>query len=137
MDDVRPSLHKEKNTVATTRTDPRDATGAAAEKAAKENAKLLKERADEISMMRAAEEESLRTEVFDPKKPDAPIVIDEVEELGVTTRDDSVIIRTIVDIEDMTYGVGNTYTFKAGQKYKVSKDLADYLEMLGYVWQPN
>ncbi len=123
--------------MATTRTDPRDATGAAAEKAAKENAKLLKERADEISLMRAAEEESIRTEVFDPKKPDTPIVIDEVEELGVTTRDDSVIIRTIVDIEDMTYGVGNTYTFKAGQKYKVSKDLADYLEMLGYVWQPN
>lgn len=123
--------------MATTRTDPRDATGAAAEKAAKANAKALKERAEEISLIRAAEEESLRNDVFDPKKPDEPIVIDEVEELGVTTRDNSVIIRTIVDIEDMTYGVGNTYTFKAGQKYKVDKDLADYLEMLGYVWQPN
>lgn len=123
--------------MASTRTDPRDATGAAAEKAAKENAKVLRERADEISLMRAQEEESLRTEVFDPKNPDTPLLIDEVEELGVKTLDNSVIIRTIVDIEDMTYGVGNTYTFKAGQKYKVDKGLADYLEMLGYVWQPN
>jgi hypothetical protein len=123
--------------VAATRTDPRDATGAAAEKAAKENAKTLRERADEISLVRAQEEVSLRTEVFDPKNPDVPLVLDEVEELGVTMRDNSVIIRTVVDIEDMTYGVGNNYTFKAGQKYKVDKGLADYLEMLGYVWQPN
>lgn len=123
--------------MATTRTDPRDATGAAAEKAAKENAKVLRERADEISLMRSVEEESIRNDVFDPKQPDVPLLIDEVEELGVKTLDESVIIRTIVDIEDMTYGVGNTYTFKAGQKYKVSKELADYLEMLGYVWQPN
>lgn len=123
--------------MAATRTDPRDATGAAAEKAAKENAKTLRERADEISLVRAQEEVSLRTEVFDPKNPDVPLVLDEVEELGVTMRDNSVIIRTVVDIEDMTYGVGNNYTFKAGQKYKVDKGLADYLEMLGYVWQPN
>lgn len=123
--------------MATTRTDPRDATGAAAEKAAKTNAKALAERADEISLVRAQEAQSLRDDVFDPKKPDEPLLIDEVEELGVKTLDDSVIIRTVVDIEDMTYGVGNTYTFRAGQKYKVDKGLADYLEMLGYVWQPN
>jgi hypothetical protein len=123
--------------VAATRTDPRDATGAAAEKAAKENAKALQERADEISIARAQEEVSLQTEVFDPKKPDEPLLIDEVEEVGVVSKDDTVIIRTIADIEDMTFGVGNNYTFKQGVKYRVSRELADYLSMLGYVWQPN
>lgn len=123
--------------MATTKTDPRDATGRAAEAAAKENAKLLAERAEEISLMRATEAESLKNDVFDPKQPEQPLLIDEVEVLGVETRDTDVIIRTIVDIEDMTFGVGNNYTFKAGVKYKVNKELADYLEMLGYVWTPN
>jgi hypothetical protein len=48
-----------------------------------------------------------------------------------------VVIRTITDIDDMSYGVGNTYTFKAGVKYRVPKSLADYLEQLGYIWRPN
>lgn len=116
---------------------PTDVTGVAAEKAAKANAKALKDRAEEISLVRQQEEISLERDVFDPKKPDAPILIDEIEEVGVGTRNDKVIIRTITDIEDMTYGVGNTYNFKAGQKYSVSKDLADYLERLGYIWRPN
>lgn len=121
--------------MANTPTSPLDATGKAAEKAAKENAKALKERAEEISLVRAAEQESLERDVFDPKKPDAPILIDEIEEVGVSVNNDKVIIRTIADIEDMTYGVGNTYTFKQGVKYSVPRDLANYLERLGYIWQ--
>ena len=123
--------------MANTPTSPLDTTGRAAEKAAKENAKALKDRAEEISLVRQAEEISLKNDVFDPKQPDAPILIDEIEEVGVSVNNDFVVIRTIADIEDMTYGVGNSYTFKAGQKYKVSKDLAGYLERLGYVWTPN
>jgi len=114
-----------------------DATGAAAEKAAKANAKALADRADEISLVRQKEELSLENDVFDPKQPDQPILIDEIEEVGVATRDDKVIIRTISDIEDMTYGVNNHYNFKAGVKYSVPKHLADYLERLGYIWRPN
>ena len=117
-------------------TSPLDATGAAAEKAAKQNAKALKERADEISTVRAQEAVELETQVFDPKNPDQPILIDEIEEVGVAVKNDKVIIRTITDIEDMTYGVGNAYTFKAGVKYSVPRDLAVYLEQLGYVWAP-
>lgn len=117
-------------------TSPLDATGAAAEKAARQNAKALADRADEISTIRQAEELSLANDVFDPKHPDQPLLIDEIENVGVQTRDDSVIIRTITDIEDMTYGVGNHYTFKQGQKYRVPKDLADYLQSLGYIWLP-
>ena len=116
-------------------TSPQDMTGRAAEDAAKRNAAELAARKDEISISRQQEEVSLANDVFDPKKPDAPIVIDEIENVGVKLANDTVVIRTIADIEDMTYGVGNLYTFKQGVKYRVPRDLADYLESLGYVWQ--
>ena len=119
-------------------TSPQDATGRAAEQAAKRNAAELAARKDEIALSRAAEEELLETAVFDPKKPDAPILIDEIEEVGVSVKNDKIVIRTISDIEDMTYGVINgapqSYTFKAGVKYSVPRDLALYLQSLGYLW---
>ena len=118
-------------------TSPLDATGVAAEKAAKKNAEALRKRQDEISIAAQIEAESLENDVFDPKKPDAPLVLDEIENVGVTTANDTVIIRTITDIEEMTYGVGNTYSFKAGVKYRVPANLANYLEDLGYIWRPN
>lgn len=123
--------------MATQKTSPLDATGKAAEDAAKRNAKELKQRQDEISTTRQAEEELLETAVFDPKRPDQPIFIDEIEEVGVSINNEKVVIRTITDIDDMTYGVGNTYSFKSGVKYSVPRDLADYLESLGYIWRPN
>ncbi len=97
--------------MATQKTSPLDATGKAAEDAAKRNAAELRKRQDEITLMRQQEDELLQTAVFDPKKPDEPILLDEVEELGVAVNNDKVIIRTITDIDDMTYGVGNTNTF--------------------------
>ena len=121
--------------MATQKTSPLDATGRAAEEAAKRNAEELAKRKEEISISRAAEAELLENAVFDPKKPDAPILIDEIEEVGVSVNNDKVVIRTISDIEEMTYGIGNTYTFKAGVKYSVPRDLADYLERLGYIWR--
>ena len=123
--------------MANTQTSPLDATGRAAEQAAKKNAKILQDRKDEISIASQIEAESLANDVFDPKKPEAPLVLDEIEEVGVSVANDYVIIRTITDIEEMTYGVGNHYSFKAGVKYKVPAGLADYLEQLGYVWRPN
>lgn len=123
--------------MANTPTSPLDATGRAAEQAAKKNAKAIKDRKDEISIAAHVEAESLENNVFDPKKPDAPLVLDDIENVGVTTANDTVIIRTITDIEEMTYGVGNHYTFKAGVKYRVSLGLANYLEQLGYIWRPN
>jgi hypothetical protein len=123
--------------VANTQTSPLDATGRAAETAAKKNAAELKKRKDETSIAAQVEAESLENDVFDPKQPDAPLVLDEIENVGVSTAGDMVVIRTITDIEDMTYGVGNNYTFKAGVKYRVPSDLATYLEQLGYIWRPN
>ena len=123
--------------MANTQTSPLDATGKAAEQAAKKNAEALKKRKEEISIATQIEAESLEKDVFDPKKPDAPLVLDDIENVGVSTAGDFVVIRTITDIEDMTYGVGNTYTFKAGVKYRVPAGLANYLEQLGYIWRPN
>jgi hypothetical protein len=123
--------------VANSQTSPLDATGRAAEQATKKNAEALKKRKDEISIANQVEAESLEKDVFDPKKPDAPLVLDEIENIGVSTANDYVIIRTITDIEEMTYGVGNTYTFKQGVKYRVPSGLASYLEQLGYIWRPN
>lgn len=122
--------------MAAKKTSPLDATGKAAEDAAKQNAEELKKRKDELATVRQEESELEETAVFDPKKPDEPLLIDEVEEVGVNVRgQEKVIIRTITDIENMTYGVGNVYNFKAGVKYSVPRDLAAYLESLGYTWR--
>ena len=123
--------------MAINQTSPLDATGKAAEAAAKKNAAELRKRKDEISISAQIEAESLENDVFDPKQPDAPLVLDEIENVGVSTAGDMVVIRTITDVEDMTYGVGNHYTFKAGVKYRVPAHLAVYLEQLGYIWRPN
>jgi hypothetical protein len=124
--------------VANKPTSPQDATGRAAEEAAKRNAAELLARQEEISISRQAEAISLENDVFDPKKPEEPILIDEVEEVGVQVANETVVIRTVADIEDMTYGVINgtpqSYTFKQGVKYKVPRDLALYLQSLGYLW---
>ena len=98
-------------------TSPQDSTGRAAEIAAKRNAEELQKRKDEISISRAAEADLLETAVFDPKKPDAPLLIDEIEEVGVIN------------------GTPQSYTFKAGVKYSVPRALAAYLENLGYTWK--
>jgi hypothetical protein len=45
-----------------------------------------------------------------------------------------VLIRVNEDLDDVTIGVGNHYSFKMGQKYKVSKQIADHLEEKGYIW---
>ena len=123
--------------MANTPVSPLDATGRAAEQATKKNKEELRKRKDEISIAAQIEAESLENDVFDPKRPDAPLVLDEIEDVGVSVANDAVIIRTITDIEDMTYGVGNHYTFKAGVKYRVPLGLANYLEQLGYIWRPN
>jgi hypothetical protein len=111
-----------------------DATGRAVEEAAKRNEAELAKRKDEISISRQIEAESLANDVFDPKKPDQPLLIDEIEEIGISVNNESVVIRVNSDIEEMTFGVGNHYTFKSGVRYKVSRELADYLQGLGYLW---
>jgi len=125
--------------VANKPTSPQDATGRAAEEAAKRNAAEIQARQEEMSISRKVEAASLENDVFDPKNPSQPLLIDEIEEVGVSVNNDKVVIRTHHDIEDMTFGVVNgapqNFTFKAGVRYSVPRALAQHLEQLGYVWR--
>lgn len=66
--------------------------------------------------------------------PAKPTVVDEVVEVGVEMADNSVIVRVAEDIDNMTVGYRNTYTFKAGGKYQVPKVVAERLDQLGLLY---
>ena len=110
-----------------------DFTGREREKLQKEHAEELALRAQEMSMASAAAAEEAANSITDLTQK-APVVIDAVEEVELNLSSATVVIRVNDDIEDMTLGVGNNYTFKAGQKYKVPKMVADHLEEKGYIW---
>jgi hypothetical protein len=61
----------------------------------------------------------------------------EVVDLGpepITVDDEWRVVRVNTDIEEMTYGVEHTYTFLRGRRYRVSRDLYDWLESRGVVY---
>ena len=112
-----------------------DFTGREREKLQKQHAEELALRASEMSMANAAAIAEAENSITDlTKNPEVPTVIDSVEEVELNLSEAVVVIRVNEDIEDMTLGVGNNYTFKAGQKYKVAKHVADHLEEKGYIW---
>jgi len=61
----------------------------------------------------------------------------EVVDLGeepMTVEEEWKVIRVNTDIEQMTYGVGNEYTFLRGRRYRVPKHLYQWLESRGVVY---
>lgn len=111
---------------------PTDVTGRAREAQIAENLEAMQERANEMSMATAQAAVKLETEVIDATQPSRQtVIVDEVVTVG--SQDDSVEIRVIEDIENMTLGVGNTYNFKAGQKYRVTRYVAQHLKEKGYL----
>jgi hypothetical protein len=69
-------------------------------------------------------------------KPQATNVL-EVQDLGpepVTVESEWRVIRVNTDIEDMTYGVGTSYTFLRGRRYRVPYYLYQWLESRGVVY---
>lgn len=133
-----------------TRTTPsaRDFTGRQRDAQAKAHEKELAERAGQISLMNAVEAEQRENEVIDVTAgPNKQVVlaaadvenrtetlVDEVEEVGVSLANDFVVVRIAEDIEDMTFGVGNNYSFKGGSKYRITRALYEHLEEKGLVW---
>jgi len=112
---------------------PTDATGVLREKLLADNAEALQDRASEMSMATAQAKVKLETEVIDATTPNKPtLIVDEPVTVGKVT-EESVEIRVIEDIESMTLGAGNYYSFKAGQKYKVTKEVAYHLKEKGYL----
>ncbi len=111
-----------------------DVTGRQREAQIAASAEALVERANEMSMATVAKNYKNETEITDLTLPDQPTVIDEVESVGVSLADDSVIVRVAENIDHMTIGAGNTYSFETGKKYKVSKAVADHLKEKGYLY---
>ena len=110
---------------------PTDVTGRKRAEAQAQHEAEQQDRAAEMSMVSAQKENQLN-ETIDATVPNrATVIVDNPVE--ISTEEDSVTIRVIADIEHMTLGVGNVYSFKAGQKYKVSKHVAQHLEEKGYL----
>jgi len=85
---------------------------------------------------------------YDPMKDLQPVGIQqqvrtvtpnpvEVLDLGpepVIVESDYRVIRVNTDIEDMTYGIGTSYTFLRGRRYRVSHHLYQWLESRGVIY---
>jgi outer membrane translocation and assembly module TamA len=114
-----------------TKSKPTDVTGRKREAMVEANIDAIQEAANTMSMATAEARVKLETEVIDATKPDRQTVI--VDEPTVISNDAEVVIRVVEDIENMTLGSGNNYNFKAGQKYKVTKHVAQHLQEKGYL----
>jgi len=112
-----------------------DVTGRQREAQIRAHAEEITQRAGEMSMATSAAQVKLATEIVDLTSPNSPTVIDEVISVGVSLADDVTVIRVAEDLENVTIGVGNNYTFKAGQRYKVAKHVAAHLQEKGYLYE--
>lgn len=111
---------------------PTDVTGRARAKQTAEAAEQLQARASEMSMATATAQIKL-DEVIDYTQPNVATVIVDEPTVVAGANEETVAIRVVEDIENMTLGVGNFYSFKAGQKYLVSKHVAQHLQEKGYL----
>jgi predicted RNase H-like nuclease len=118
--------------MATTKAKPADATGRQREAQQAAFAEEQAEAAQTLSMATAQKAIALETEVIDATVPNrATVIVD--EPTIVSNEGKTVTIRVVDDIENMTFGAGNYFSFKAGQKYQVASDLARHLEEKGYL----
>ena len=113
-----------------------DYTGRQREALAKEFAEEQSKRAGEMSLATAEAQFKAENEIIDATTPNrlTTLVVDEVKTTGANGKD-VVVIRVTDDIENMTLGAGTSYTFKVGNKYSVTKDVAAHLQEKGYVAQ--
>jgi hypothetical protein len=119
--------------MATAKAKPTDATGRQREKLMKENEEAIQIAAETTAMATAQKQNAINNDIIDATKPTqvATVVVDEAT--VVAKGDDTVTIRVVETIENMTFGAGNMFTFVAGQKYQVQRDLARHLEEKGYL----
>lgn len=117
-----------------TKSRPGDLTGRVREEQAAAFADELADRAEEIGLVTAAKKAALLNEVTDLTET-LPVVVpaSEVEELEVDEEITYKVILLVEDLENVTIGAGNHYTFEAGRKYKVPANVADHLTEKGYV----
>ncbi len=112
---------------------PTDFTGRQRDALAQQALDEQQSRASELAMATAEAAIKAETEVIDATEPTRAqaIVVDEV--IKTSGKGKTVTIRVSDNIESMTFGAGNYYSFKAGQKYEVTEEIATHLEEKGYV----
>ena len=112
---------------------PGDVTGRQREQLMADNQEAMQEAATRMSMISAEAANKLETETIDATVPNRQsVIVDETTVLGVDDTDEKVNIRCIETLQNMTYGVDNTFNFVAGQKYTVLKDVGDHVIRKGY-----
>jgi hypothetical protein len=117
------------------RTNPKDFTGQQKAKLAEAHHTELLERKDKIAMLHQAEYEAMDVAVELDSYGNEIRRDVSVEDLApMDLAPNLVEIRVNCDIENATIGYGTLYNFKEGQKYKVTPDVASWLDYLGYVW---
>ena len=123
-----------------------DVTGQQKAKLAAAHAKEQNDRASELSMMEALENEAAQNRVTD-LTGEAPMILDSVQDVAAAEEEllldpDEVALRqaphrtimVIDDLDQVTIGAGTSFTFKQGEKYKVANHVADYLEGKNLLW---
>lgn len=119
------------------RRNPADVTGRQADELAKQYAEEQAEAASRMSTI-TAQAEASRDDVIDlqPRVPEVhenfDVEIDAMPEVSVAEPHRT--IRVNANLEAVTIGVGNTFDFEEGRKYRVPKAVADHLEEKHYVW---
>jgi hypothetical protein len=110
---------------------PTDMTGRQREAAIKAAAEQQEQKTLDAFNAQAADQLNLEEVIkAEPARP--TVIVDEVIHVG-DTEPQTTVIRVVEDIEAMTFGAGNTYNFRAGQKYEVSVALAHHLKEKGYL----
>lgn len=114
---------------------PADFTGRQRDALAQQALEDQQNRANELAMATAEAAIKAETEVIDATEPNraTAVVVDEV--VKTNAKGKTVTIRVSDNIDSMTFGAGNYYSFKAGQKYEVTEEIANHLEEKGYVSQ--
>jgi hypothetical protein len=112
-----------------------DLTGRQSAVATKEHAQEISERRSRLTTATARVERDMAEEVSDPEVLAAPTVIDEVEQFSVELGSQTSVISVSEEITDMTFGIGNTYSFQVGKRYKIDKNLLEHLQSLGRVYR--
>jgi bisphosphoglycerate-dependent phosphoglycerate mutase len=111
-----------------TNINPQDLTGKRKAELAAKFAEEQKEAAKRSSMITAQASE-VSDEVVDLSGDDSVLSPEDVE-VRVPKKE----LRVNTLLENVTIGWGTNYTFEPNQKYKVTKDVYDYLDEKGFVW---
>ncbi|MDJ0463131.1 hypothetical protein [Streptomyces sp. H27-C3] len=118
------------NTVKRSVTSPRDTTGRVKQTLEK-NRDLAEKEAAKAQLVEAQVADDVRAEIVDLTEPPEEFAIEEAPVVvGESTRE----LRVVEDLENVTIGYGNTFSFEAGRTYKVPAFVYNHLAEKGYVW---